>query len=257
MVCVAVMVKTEKGRATLWTGRQITPKPRQPGQSAPERIQMSERSTPKPETTTAEPATPARRLNRADWIRAAINVMVARSVEQVRVEPLAVDLGASKGSFYWHFKDRDDLLAAVLEEWRLRSTIAVEVRLAQSEPNVKLRILRIMQLPFRSQSAARAADLELAIMGWARRSDAARAAVHALDAARTAHLCELFEELELSHEDADFRANQAYSTLRYVAQRGDIDLAARKRYVERVHHTLTADLPDILSAPTRRDTAAD
>jgi len=54
------------------------------------------------------------RLKRADWIQAAISVMVARSVEQVRVERLAVDLGASKGSFYWHFKDRDDLLAAVL-----------------------------------------------------------------------------------------------------------------------------------------------
>jgi len=206
---------------------------------------------------TQSPDTPVRRLKRADWIQAAISVMVARSVEQVRVERLAVDLGASKGSFYWHFKDRDDLLAAVLEEWRLRSTIAVEVRLAQSEANVKLRILRIMQLPFRSQSAARAADLELAIMGWARRSDAARAAVHTLDAARTAHLCELFEELELSHEQADFRANQAYSTLRYVAQRGDMELAARQHYVERVHHILTADLPDILSSQPARSPSED
>jgi glycosyltransferase involved in cell wall biosynthesis len=36
------------------------------------------------------------------------------------VEPLAKDLGVTKGSFYWHFRDRADLLEAMLEEWRRR-----------------------------------------------------------------------------------------------------------------------------------------
>jgi AcrR family transcriptional regulator len=184
-----------------------------------------------------------KRLSRADWIDAAIRVLVGSSVEQVRVEKLAVDLGASKGSFYWHFKDRGALLDAVLDEWRSRSTLAVEVRLAQAEPSPVRRILRIMQLPLRSESAARAADLELAIMGWARRSEATRQAVQAVDRARVAHLADLFGELGLAREDAELRAHQAYALLRYVAQRSDMTREALRVMIERVHHDLTRDLP--------------
>lgn len=191
----------------------------------------------------------SRRLSRADWIEAAIKVMVGSSVEQVRVEKLAVDLGASKGSFYWHFKDRNALLDAVLDEWRQRSTLAVEVRLAEVEPDPAIRILRIMQLPLRSKSAARAAELELAIMGWARRSEAARLAVHAVDQARVAHLAELFTHLGLGLAEAEFRSHQAYALLRYVAQRSDMPAPEQRMLIERVHHDLTHDI----SPPAAQD----
>lgn len=185
-----------------------------------------------------------KRLSRSDWIEAAIKVMVASSVEQVRVEKLAVDLGASKGSFYWHFKDRGDLLAAVLVEWQFRSSRAVEQRIAENEPSNKLRILRIMQLPFRSRSASQAADLELAIMGWARRSEPARIAVEAVDQARTAYLKGLFTSIGVADDEAEFRAHQAYACLRYVAQRHDMPSEDRQRLVERLHARLTADCGD-------------
>ncbi len=183
---------------------------------------------------------PSRHLARSDWIQAAIAVMVERSVEDVRIERLAVQLKASKGSFYWHFKDRDDLLAAVLDEWRIRSTNAVQTRLAQSEPDIGLRILRLMQLPFRSETASRAADLELAIMGWARRSEAARAAVASVDAARSRHLKELFAALGITGELAEFRTHLAYAALRYVAQRRDMSIEARMQYIHAVHALITS-----------------
>jgi AcrR family transcriptional regulator len=187
-------------------------------------------------------STPAtRRLARTDWIAAAIRVMGDSSVEHVRVEKLAVDLGASKGSFYWHFKDRNDLLAAVLEHWRSRSTLDVQGRLSREEPDTPARILRLMQLPFHSQAAAQAADLELAIMGWARRSDAAREAVGAVDAARTAYLAQQFVHLGVEQAEADWRAHQAYALLRYVAQRTDLPLEERMAMVTRLHARLTQD----------------
>lgn len=192
----------------------------------------------------AEPSPPApsKRLARSDWIEAAIAVMVDSSVENVRVEKLAVDLKASKGSFYWHFKDRGDLLSAILESWQERSTLAVQDRLARAEPDVGQRILRVMQLPFHSHAAARAAELELSIMGWARRSPAARAAVHKVDQVRTDYLVALFGRLGLGEDEAVWRAHQAYAMLRYVAQRGDLALAQRQAMVERLHGQLTADL---------------
>jgi AcrR family transcriptional regulator len=38
-------------------------------------------------------------------------------VEAVRVEKLARDLKVTKGSFYWHFTDREELLEVLLREW--------------------------------------------------------------------------------------------------------------------------------------------
>ncbi len=45
--------------------------------------------------------------------------------ENLAVEPLAAEIGATKGSFYWHFRDRADLVSAVVEEWAEIATTQV------------------------------------------------------------------------------------------------------------------------------------
>lgn len=197
-----------------------------------------------PPSPASSPVPAGKRLTRADWIDAAIRVMTDSSVEAVRIERLAVDLGASKGSFYWHFKDRPALLAAVLDTWRERQTLAVQARLATEEPDPCRRILRVMELPLRPAAERGAAALELAVMGWARRSDEARAALHAVDAARTDYLVALFAQLGADADEAAWRAHQAYALLRYVAQRGDLAIGQRAAMVTRLHARLTEDLAD-------------
>ena len=58
------------------------------------------------------------RLTREDWIVAAYHRFSDEGISAVAVEPVARDLGATKGSFYWHFADRGALRDAVLERWR-------------------------------------------------------------------------------------------------------------------------------------------
>ena len=58
-----------------------------------------------------------RRLDRHSWIAAGLDALLAAGPEAVAVQPLARAIGATKGSFYWHFAGRSDLLAAVLERW--------------------------------------------------------------------------------------------------------------------------------------------
>lgn len=58
-----------------------------------------------------------RGLEREDWLRAARLALLRGGVEAVRVEKLARDLNVTKGSFYWHFKNRDELLELLLREW--------------------------------------------------------------------------------------------------------------------------------------------
>lgn len=56
-------------------------------------------------------------LDRNDWLKAARVALLKGGPEAVRVEKLARDLNVTKGSFYWHFKDREQLLEALLREW--------------------------------------------------------------------------------------------------------------------------------------------
>jgi len=56
-------------------------------------------------------------LKREDWLRAARLALLRGGVEAARVEKLARDLGVTKGSFYWHFRDRKELLELLLHEW--------------------------------------------------------------------------------------------------------------------------------------------
>lgn len=56
-------------------------------------------------------------LGRNDWLREARLALLQNGAEAVRVERLARNLHVTKGSFYWHFKDREELLEALLREW--------------------------------------------------------------------------------------------------------------------------------------------
>jgi AcrR family transcriptional regulator len=56
-------------------------------------------------------------LSRNDWLKAARLGLLTGGVEAVRVEKLARNLRVTKGSFYWHFKDREELLDLLLREW--------------------------------------------------------------------------------------------------------------------------------------------
>lgn len=85
---------------------------------------------------------PSRRLNAEDWVTAAIAALGESGLTGVAVEPLAKRLGATKGSFYWHFKDRGALVDAVLARWEQLGTDEVIARLdALADPVERLRLL--------------------------------------------------------------------------------------------------------------------
>ena len=62
-------------------------------------------------------AIPEARLSATDWETAALDALAEGGVAAVAIEPLARRLGVTKGSFYWHFADREALLTAALAHW--------------------------------------------------------------------------------------------------------------------------------------------
>jgi AcrR family transcriptional regulator len=82
------------------------------------------------------------RLGPDDWTKAALSAIAEQGAANVSVERLARELGTTKGSFYWHFKDRPALIAAALELWEHEYTDRIIERLAGvADPRERLRQL--------------------------------------------------------------------------------------------------------------------
>ncbi len=68
-------------------------------------------------------------LTAIDWQEAALNVIAHNGVAGVAVEPLARELGVTKGSFYWHFSNRMDLVKQALDRWRSKDDKLVKEKI--------------------------------------------------------------------------------------------------------------------------------
>lgn len=146
------------------------------------------------------------------WIAAATEVLVDEGIDHVKVDLLATKLDVTRGSFYWHFRDRQDLLRRVLQSWSDATTQQLTRRLETAHTDDPMQQLRdVISLPFRGRAAARAARIELAIRAWARRDAMARQAVDDGDAARLAYHGQIFRALGFDDHEAAMRAFVLYS----------------------------------------------
>jgi AcrR family transcriptional regulator len=145
------------------------------------------------------------------WIEAASEVLVDQGIDHVRVDVLAGQLGVTRGSFYWHFRSREDLLRGVLQNWRESATEQLTRRLASASSDPREQLRDVVSLPFRGRAAARAARIELAIRAWARRDQMAQMAVDEADASRIGYHAQLFSALGFSLNEARMRAFLLYS----------------------------------------------
>ncbi|MGL4237162.1 TetR/AcrR family transcriptional regulator [Tabrizicola sp.] len=146
------------------------------------------------------------RLSRTDWVKEAYNLFEAKGVGAVSVDPLAKKLGVTRGSFYWHFKDRADLLRAVLDRWHelnTEDTIAQNERLGGG-PEAKL--LRLFETCASDDGA-----LEMGIRAWASENATARETLRIVDARRIDYIATLLVQIGIGQSEADSRARVAYS----------------------------------------------
>lgn len=104
---------------------------------------------------------PARaRLTPADWARAAFRAMARGGVDAVAIETIAAELGATKGSFYWHFENRDALIEAALDEWERHLTDQVIAELEREDDPAE-RLKKLLTGAFQLSVRDRAAEIAL------------------------------------------------------------------------------------------------
>lgn len=175
-------------------------------------------------------------LTPLDWINAATSLLVEKSIDAVGVDALAKQLGVTRGSFYWHFTNREDLLNQILNNWKDRATDNVIRRFTREGVKPQELIAELTLLPFHGHTARESASLELAIRAWARRDPDARQVVDQVDAERLSYISQCFSAL--GHDIAEARA-RAFALYAYMMsesllynQGSDIEKEARRRFME-------------------------
>ena len=118
------------------------------------------------------------------WLDAAQEALLDSGVEAVKIQPLAQKLNLSRTSFYWFFKNREELLDALLTRWRDKNTGNLVQRAGAYADTVAEAMLNVMDLWL--DPALFDSRFELAVRSWAMQSADVLAEVHKADAERIA-----------------------------------------------------------------------
>lgn len=149
-------------------------------------------------------------LDRAAWIKGALAALADEGHAGLRVETLAKRLHVTKGSFYWHFRDRRDLVDAVLEEWR-NGRIADIHKQTAAGPGQELDALRHTIEVYSAGRNRKGLPIELAVREWASRDARVASVVEEVDAERVACAVRLFELLGVAPAEAAARSVLLYA----------------------------------------------
>ncbi|MGI5207832.1 TetR/AcrR family transcriptional regulator [Spirillospora sp. CA-108201] len=151
--------------------------------------------------TRAAGGTAARpRVARRDWIEAAYEELARAGERGVAITALAARLGVTKGSFYWHFRDRPELMGALLDRWAHERTDEVLGLALGSTADPRERLRRIQAL------GREVAPIDRAMRLWAQHEPAAQEAVRHADRALLGHIAACLEDLGFDEEEALLRA---------------------------------------------------
>ena len=181
----------------------------------------------------AEAGGERKRLGGQDWIDAAIEGLLSEGPSALRIRPLARKLGVTPGSFYWHFRDRDDLRDRVLQHWRdqmMRQGAAAGQIAGRGAAQIRALpgILVSRRLP----------HLDAAMRAWGRQDPVVASAVASADELRIRVVAAMLREAGLDEERAQRRAR-----LIWWVFRGSSGADETER-LEAVRDLIEALLPD-------------
>lgn len=169
-------------------------------------------------------------LGRSDWIRAALDALIDKGIDAVKITQLAQRLGVTRGSFYWHFKAREDILSALIDYWQQKNT-AVIVRAATQGPDLEDAVLALMEA-WVDQNVFDP-RLDLAIRSWSRSETPLRVIVQDNDDTRLLALTQMYQRSGRSATEAVVAARNIYfMQMGYFACEIEESLDARLAYLQ-------------------------
>lgn len=133
-------------------------------------------------------------LTKMDWITAAFRAMAREGPDAIQIKVLAADIGATKGSFYWHFRDLAALKLAMLETWEEKAATEI-IEAARGAPSAQERLARLQHAALQPAPAEFGGRrIEAAMRAWALSDKMAAEKLETIDRKRMAFLESLLAE---------------------------------------------------------------
>ena len=152
------------------------------------------------------------------WLDAAYDLLVEGGVEAVKVMPLAARLGLSRTSFYWHFADREALLAGLIARWQSQNTANLIARTQAPAGSIAEAMLNVNDCWI--TPALFDSRMEFAIRTWALTDSGLADVLAGVDEVRIQALTAMFERFFFAPIEARIRAQAVYLTqVGYIAMR--------------------------------------
>lgn len=157
------------------------------------------------------------RLTKQDWLEEARRRLGTEGIAGINIEKMARSLKVSKGSFYWHFKDRKALLWSLLDYWEENTKALIVQAEQETAPGDKLARLF-------AEIGAMGITGETGLYSWAAQEPEVQARVEKVEKQRVGYLEQLFVESGFSLEEAAQRAKLTYLAFVGYLYRVDTDM---------------------------------
>jgi AcrR family transcriptional regulator len=176
------------------------------------------------------------------WLEAAYDSLLESGVDAVKIQPLAKKLGLSRTSFYWFFRDREELLNALLVRWREKNTgnlIKRSEAYAETLVEAMLNVFDCWLDPDLFD-----AKFEFAIRSWAIQSEEIQKEVQQADKLRLEALKRMFMRFGYEEIAADVRARTTYLVqIGYISMQSREDIAMRMKRIPHYIAIYTGEVP--------------
>lgn len=177
------------------------------------------------------------------WLEAAYDALLEGGVDAVKILPLAKKLKLSRTSFYWFFRDREELLAALIARWRDKNTGNLVRRAEAYAESIAEATLNVFDCWL--DTALFDAKFEFAIRSWALQSEEILGEVQAADNARLEALGRMFERFGHEPIAADVRARTLYLVqIGYISMQTEEELELRLKRIPEYVAIFTGTVPE-------------
>lgn len=164
------------------------------------------------------------------WIEAAYDALLESGVDSVKILPLAKRLKLSRTSFYWFFKDREELLGALVSRWREKNTGNLIKQTEAYAETVVEAMLNVFDCWLNKDLFD--SQFEFAVRSWALQSAEILAEVQTADQARMDAICRMFMRFGYDAVAADVRARTTYLVqIGYISMQSSENLSLRMKRI--------------------------